>query len=105
MIFVSVIFKYTTVFICLGQAVHEVKPEDAIDYNKFGNFEEIQKQLIEKEKLLIFMGSGEHKIKRKAEQMACEEALKKLENRKKKTELETSGRSTILANEGTPIRH
>ena len=67
------------VFICLGQAVHEVKPEDAIDYNKFGNFEEIQKQLVEKEKLLIFMGSGEHKIKRKAEQMACEEALKKLE--------------------------
>jgi len=67
------------VFICLGQAVHEVKPKDAIDYNKFGNFEEIQKQLVEKEKLLIFMGSGEHKIKRKAEQMACEEALKKLE--------------------------
>ena len=67
------------VFICLGQAVHEVKPEDAVDYNKFGNFEEIQKQLVEKEKLLIFMGSGEHKIKRKAEQMACEEALKKLE--------------------------
>ena len=67
------------VFICLGQAVHEVKPEDAIDYKDFGNFEEIQKQLVEKEKLLIFMGSGEHKIKRKAEQMACEEALKKLE--------------------------
>lgn len=67
------------VFICLGQALHEVKHEEAIDYNNFGNFEEIQRQLEEKEKLLIFMGSGEHKIKRKAEQMACEVALKKIE--------------------------
>ena len=67
------------VFICLGQAIHEVKHEEAIDYNNFGNFEEIQRQLEEKEKLLIFMGSGEHKIKRKAEQMACEVALKKIE--------------------------
>lgn len=67
------------VFICLGQAIHEVKHEEAIDYNNFGNFEEIQRQLEEKEKLLIFMGSGKHKIKRKAEQMACEVALKKIE--------------------------
>lgn len=67
------------VFICLGQAIHEVKHEEAIDYSNFGNFEEIQRELEEKEKLLIFMGSGEHKIKRKAEQMACEVALKKIE--------------------------
>ena len=68
------------VFICLGQAIHEVSHVDAIDFDKFGSFEEIQKQLVEKEKLLIFMASGEHKIKRKAEQTACELALKKLEN-------------------------
>ena len=28
------------------------------------------------EKLLIFMGKGTHKIKKKAEQVACEEAIK-----------------------------
>ena len=30
-------------------------------------------------KLLIFMGKGIHKIKKKAEQIACEEALKIIE--------------------------
>jgi dsRNA-specific ribonuclease len=68
------------VYICLGQSIHDVKCDDAVDFNKFGSFEEIHNELITQEKLLIFMGSGEHKIKRKAEQMACEEALKKLEN-------------------------
>ena len=68
------------VYICLGQSVHDVKSEDAEPYEKYENFENIQKELVEKEKLLIFMSSGEHKIKRKAEQLACELALKKLEN-------------------------
>ncbi len=68
------------VYICLGQSIHDVKCEDAIDFNNFGSFEDIHNELTTQEKLLIFMGSGEHKIKRKAEQMACEEALKKLEN-------------------------
>ena len=27
------------VYICLGQEIHEVSPEDAIDYNKFKSFE------------------------------------------------------------------
>ena len=68
------------VYICLGQSIHDVKPEEAEPYEKYENFENIQKELVEKEKLLIFMSSGEHKIKRKAEQLACELALKKLEN-------------------------
>jgi dsRNA-specific ribonuclease len=68
------------VFICLGQAIHEVTPQEAIDFDKYGNFENIQNELLNKEKLLIFMASGQHKIKRKAEQMACEEAIKKIEH-------------------------
>ena len=67
------------VFICLGQPIHEVSHTDAVHFDKYGCFEEIQKHLLEKEKLLIYMGSGKHKIKRKAEQMACEEALQKME--------------------------
>ena len=31
--------------------------------------------MIENEKLFLFMGEGQHKIKRKAEQIACNEAL------------------------------
>ena len=64
------------VFICLGQEIYEVKVDDAIDYNNFGSFEKIQQELASKNKLLIFLGKGLHKIKKKAEQIACEEALK-----------------------------
>jgi dsRNA-specific ribonuclease len=35
--------------------------------------------VIETGKAFIFMGEGQHKIKRKAEQIACNEALKFLE--------------------------
>ena len=45
----------------------------------FGSFENIHKQLEMNGKIFVFLGSGVHKIKRKAEQMACEETLKLLE--------------------------
>ena len=48
-------------------------------YLKFGSFENIHKQLEMNGKIFVFLGSGVHKIKRKAEQMACEETLKLLE--------------------------
>jgi hypothetical protein len=34
---------------------------------------------LEAGKILIFMGEGQHKIKRKAEQIACNEAIKLIE--------------------------
>jgi len=63
------------VYICLGQEIYETSPDNAIDFSKFGNFESIQNYLIEHEKVLIFLGKGLHKIKKKAEQIACEIAL------------------------------
>jgi hypothetical protein len=50
--------------------------KDAIDISFFKNFKTIQDYLAENGKALIFMGEGQHKIKRKAEQIACNEALK-----------------------------
>jgi hypothetical protein len=41
----------------------------------FKNFKVIQEYFLENGKVLIFMGEGQHKIKRKAEQIACNEAL------------------------------
>ena len=64
------------VFICLGQEIHEVKVYEAINYNIFGSFTKIQEKLNEDKKLFIFLNKGIHKIKKKAEQIACEEALK-----------------------------
>lgn len=67
------------VYICLGQEVHETSIKNAINYREIGSFKKIQELLEKESKLFIFMGKGAHKIKKKAEQIACEEALKQLE--------------------------
>jgi dsRNA-specific ribonuclease len=67
------------VYICLGQAIHNVSHKDAVDFSFFKNFKSVHDFILENSKILIFMGEGQHKIKRKAEQIACNEALKFLE--------------------------
>jgi ribonuclease-3 len=64
------------VFICLGAQIHEFEISDSINFNVFGSFDEIQKYLDENNKCLIYLSSYTHKIKKKAEQMACNIALK-----------------------------
>ena len=63
------------VYLCLGQAIHTLKHSDAVDISFFKNFKSIQDFVTESGKAFIFMGEGQHKIKRKAEQIACNEAL------------------------------
>jgi dsRNA-specific ribonuclease len=64
------------VYLCMGQQIHETCKENAIDYKVFNSFSAIQDYIDENEKVLVFLGQGQHKIKRKAEQTACEETLK-----------------------------
>ena len=66
------------VYLCLGQKIHEVAKEDAIDYKKIKSFEKIHEMLQTSGKIFVYLGRGTHKIKRKAEQMACEETLQML---------------------------
>jgi len=68
------------VYLCLGQPIHSVSHKDAIQISKFGNFKAIQDYIAEKGKCFIFMGEGQHKIKRKAEQIACNEAIKSIDS-------------------------
>jgi dsRNA-specific ribonuclease len=63
------------VYICLGQQIHETSPNNAIPFQQFKVFSKIQEYMKDFNKVLIFMASSYHKIKRKAEQMACEKAL------------------------------
>ncbi len=63
------------VYLCLGQQIHTVSHTDAVDISFFKTFKSIQDFVAEKGKAFIFMGEGQHKIKRKAEQIACNEAL------------------------------
>ena len=67
------------VYLCLGQKIHEVRKEEAIKFTTFGSFEMINNKYEEDGKIFVFLGKGTHKIKRKAEQIACEETLKLLE--------------------------
>ena len=63
------------VYLCLGQQIYNLKPSDSVNFSEFKNFKMIQDYLLENGKIFLFMGQGQHKIKRKAEQIACNEAL------------------------------
>jgi dsRNA-specific ribonuclease len=63
------------VYLCLGQAVHSVNHTDAISYTQFSNYKEIHQYMSERGKVFVFLGEGQHKIKKKAEQIACEMAI------------------------------
>jgi len=67
---------YMGVYLCLGQPIWSVSTNQSITYDQLGSFAEIHKYIEEHSKALIFLGSGKHKIKKKAEQIACEEAIK-----------------------------
>ena len=64
------------VFICLGQEIHEVKVSNAINYSNIKSLTKIHEIFEKESKTFIFFAKGIHKIKKKAEQIACEEALK-----------------------------
>ena len=63
------------VYLCLGQQIHTLTHNNSVHISFFKNFKSIQDFVTEKGKAFIFMGEGQHKIKRKAEQIACNEAL------------------------------
>jgi dsRNA-specific ribonuclease len=63
------------VYLCLGQPIFHLTHANSVDISFFKNFKAIQEYVADNEKVLIFMGEGQHKIKRKAEQIACNEAI------------------------------
>ena len=56
------------VYLCIGQPMDINK---AIPFTSIENIKQLMNPI-------VFFGSGTHKIKKKAEQMACFEALQKL---------------------------
>jgi dsRNA-specific ribonuclease len=67
------------VYLCLGQLIYHLTHKDSVDISFFKNFKEIQDFVADTGKAFIFMGEGQHKIKRKAEQIACNQALSFIE--------------------------
>jgi dsRNA-specific ribonuclease len=63
------------VYLCLGQHIYNLKHSDAINISNFSSFSEIHNYIFTNTKIFLFLGDGQHKIKRKAEQMACDKAI------------------------------
>jgi ribonuclease-3 len=66
------------VYLCVGKPLHQVNIKDAKPFNKYGSFANIQEKILEEGYVFVFLGSGLHKIKKKAEQIACEIAIKQI---------------------------
>jgi len=66
------------VFLCLGQMFHSLKPSDSTHIEQYNSFQEIHEEMTTCGKLFILLGEGKHRIKKKAEQMACEIAMTNL---------------------------
>ena len=67
--------RYTMgVYLCL-ETGNNLNPKNAIPFETIGSFENIKKN----NHKFIFFASGTHKIKKKAEQLACFEALKQID--------------------------
>jgi dsRNA-specific ribonuclease len=66
------------VYLCLGQPIYAVKPSQAIALRRFNNYVEMHQHMSQFGKIFVFLGEGIHKIKKKAEQIACDSAIRNL---------------------------
>ena len=67
------------VYLCLGQPIHSVHPSKSISVQSFSHYQDIHQHMSIYNKIFVFLGEGKHKIKKKAEQMACESAIRNLD--------------------------
>ena len=70
------------VYLCLGQHPHGLRHEDATSFEDLESFAAIQEYIKEHDKIYVFFGESKHKIKKKAEQCACQNAIERVENNK-----------------------
>ena len=66
-------------YICFGQNIHNADIKKSIDFTSLKTFQAIHNLIETDNKQLIFLSKAEHKIKKKAEQLACENAIKMIE--------------------------
>lgn len=66
------------VYLCIGDQIYNMDIRRAIPYETFGSFAKISNYLETHDKVLVFLGKGTHKIKKKAEQSACSDVINKI---------------------------
>jgi dsRNA-specific ribonuclease len=66
------------VYLCLGQQFYEADYKNAYLYSDLQSFLKIRSIVDTESKIVVFFAQGTHKIKKKAEQIACEAAIQLL---------------------------
>ena len=66
------------VYLCLGQQFYEADYHNAYKYSDLKSFASIHSIVQNESKIAVFFAQGTHKIKKKAEQIACELAINEL---------------------------
>ena len=69
------------VYLCLGQAIHEARAklsDSIVCSSRFRNHADVHEYMSVNRKIFLFLAEGKHKIKKKAEQIACEAAIQLL---------------------------
>jgi dsRNA-specific ribonuclease len=66
------------VYLCLGQPVFGLNHSHSVPINSFKTYTDIHEYMCQNGKVFIFLSEGIHKIKKKAEQIACETAIHNL---------------------------
>lgn len=69
------------VYLCLGQSIHHMNLRDAKTIREYGSLAKIRETALNHPdaKVFLLLGQSQHRIKRKAEQEACFETLKYLD--------------------------
>ena len=70
------------VFLCIGIPLHIAKTQTPKKYTDFQTFDNIHKHLEINKGVFILLGESKHKIKKKAEQMACKLGIDAIELKK-----------------------
>ena len=66
-------------YLCVGQPIYALLPKQALNFDIFKNFEKVRAHLRQHGKIFVHLGSGVHKLKKNAEQLSCECALKQFD--------------------------
>ena len=66
------------VYLCLGQSIHTVNAQNAVPLSQFTSFADIHQYMSNYGRVFVRLSTGVHKIKKKAEQIACDEAIRLL---------------------------
>lgn len=63
------------VYICVGHPLHVLEPKKAEPFKHYGSFHTIQEEIAMNKQIFVCLGTGTHRVKKKAEQSACQQAI------------------------------